>query len=84
MWCLLGMAHLLVAMALLVACWAMQVTPGDVSEAILSTTQKTPVAVLSALGVSGGTLFAGYVWLMRRLLRYASQGWLSSYLMAGV
>jgi len=80
-WCLIGLAHLLLALAALVTCWAWQITPSDLIDAYQRMLQTTPSAVLGALGVSGGTLIAGYVWLMRKVNQFAGTNWLVDYLM---
>ena len=80
MWSLFWLAHLTVAMLLLGLCWAYQVTANDVLQAFQRLRESRPGATLTALGLSGGTLAAGYAWLVRWLHRKASGEWLFEYL----
>lgn len=80
-WVLIALAHLGLLLILLAGCWLFGVTAADVASAYLRLRQTMPVEVLSFLGVSAGTLFAGWIWFLRKAHRATAGLWLTNYLM---
>lgn len=83
-WVLIALVHLGLLLVLLAGCWLFGVTAADVAAAYVRLRQTMPVEVLSFLGVSAGTLLAGWLWMLRKVHQATGGLWLSSYLMRGL
>jgi len=84
MWILIALVHLALLVLALAACWLMGVTAADVTTAYLHMRQTMPVEVLSFVGVSAGTLFAAWLWMLRKMHKASAGTWLTAYLMKGL
>lgn len=83
-WTLIGLVHLGLLLVLLAGCWLFGVTAADVAAAYMRLRQTMPVEVLSFVGLSAGTLVAGWLWLLRKIHRASGGLWLHNYLMKGL
>jgi hypothetical protein len=83
-WVLIALVHLGLLLVLLAGCWLFGVTAADVAAAYMRLRQTMPVEVLSFLGVSAGTLLAGWVWFLRKAHQASAGLWLTKYLMRGL
>ena len=80
-WTLIALAHLAVLVVAMAACWLMGVTAADVVTAYQQVRQTMPVEVLSFVGVSAASVFAAWLWMLRKVQQTSSATWLSAYLM---
>ena len=83
-WTLIALAHLALVVIALALCWLNGVTASDVATAYQQVRQSWPVEVLSFVGMSAATLFAAWLWVMRKVQKASSATWLTTYLMKGL
>ena len=84
LWVLIAVLHLALLTGLLTAAWLLQVTPAHVQEAARQWLQTWPLATLSAAGLSGMSVLAGYWWLVRWVHQRGGRDLLMRYLMKGL
>jgi hypothetical protein len=84
MWVLIALVHLGLLLVLLAGCWLFGVTAADVAAAYVQLRQTMPVEELSFVGVSVGTLLAGWLWFLRKAHQASAGLWLTNYLMKGL
>lgn len=84
LWVIIAVLHLLGLTLLLTAAWTFQVTPGHVQAAAQQLLQTWPLATLSAAGLSGMSVLAGYWWLVRWVHQRGGRDLLMRYLMKGL
>lgn len=83
-WVIIAALHLLVLTLLLAAAWLFQVTPATVQAVVQQLLQTWPLATLSAVGLSGMSVLAGYWWLVRWVHQRGGRDLLMRYLLKGL
>jgi len=80
-WLMLCCAHLALWMAVMTLLWVCEVPPGAVSGWLHALLNSTPVATLSAVGLSALSAFGAYLWFLRWLHGWIGKGWLPRFLL---